>query len=91
VTPKAVASLEGQGGRSDLGGIMVPVDIRGPWDNLSYKPDLSAAIGQQLKDPGALLQNLPGVKSQEQPGTGQPSPPTTPQPKDLLRGLFKKN
>jgi AsmA protein len=89
VTPKAVASLEGQGGRGDLGGIMVPVDIRGPWDNLSYQPDLGAAIGQNLKDPGALLEKIPGLKAPAQPGTPQQGTPASPSPKDLLRGLFK--
>lgn len=94
VTPKAVASLEGQGGRTDLGGIMVPVIVRGPWDNLSYQPDLGAAIGQQLKDPGSLLQRIPGLQAPAAPGAEQPAPaqPGTPAPKpgDLLRGLLNK-
>lgn len=91
ITPKAVSSLEGQGGRADLSGIMVPIDIRGPWDNLSYKPDLGAAIGQQLKDPGSLLQHLPGGKTPAQPGTTEPGTPAPQKPSDLLRGLLKKN
>ncbi|MBX6366529.1 MAG: AsmA family protein [Rhodospirillales bacterium] len=95
VTPKAVASLEGQGGRADLSGIMVPVIVRGPWDNLSYQPDLGAAIGQQLKDPGSLLQRIPGVQAPGTSGAQQPAPaePKSPAPKpgDLLRGLLNKN
>jgi AsmA protein len=93
ITPKAVANLEGQGGRTDLAGIMVPIDVKGPWDNLSYQPDLGAAIGQQLKDPGALLEKLPGLKAPTQPGTTQPQQgaPSSPNPKDLLRGLLNKN
>lgn len=47
VEPKAVASLEGQGGKSDVGGIQVPVIIEGPWDNLSYRPDLEAMLKGQ--------------------------------------------
>jgi AsmA protein len=91
ITPKAVASVEGQGGRNDLAGIMVPIDIKGPWDNLSYKPDLGAAIGQQLKEPGGLLEKIPGMKAPAQPGTPQQGAPTSPSPKDLLRGLLNKN
>lgn len=41
--PKLVASLQGQGSRRDLGGIGVPVVISGPWDHLSYVPDLAGA------------------------------------------------
>ncbi|KAF0223758.1 MAG: hypothetical protein FD176_1784 [Rhodospirillaceae bacterium] len=56
VEPKAVASLEGQGGKSDVGGIQVPVIIEGPWDNLSYRPDLEAMLkGQATKAIGDAL------------------------------------
>jgi AsmA protein len=44
IEPKAVASLEGQGGKSDAAGISVPVIVEGPWDNLSYRPDLAGMI-----------------------------------------------
>ncbi|OJX72163.1 AsmA family protein [Magnetospirillum sp. 64-120] len=47
VEPKAVASLEGQGGKADVGGIQVPVIVEGPWDNLSYRPDLEAMLKGQ--------------------------------------------
>jgi AsmA protein len=50
IDPKAVASLEGQGGKSDATGIGVPVIVEGPWDNLSYRPDLEALVkGQATK------------------------------------------
>ncbi|CDK98631.1 conserved protein of unknown function [Magnetospirillum gryphiswaldense MSR-1 v2] len=56
VEPKAVASLEGQGGKSDVGGIQVPVIIEGPWDNLSYRPDLEAMLkGQATKAIGDAI------------------------------------
>jgi AsmA protein len=42
VEPKVVASVEGQGGKTDLAGLTVPVIVEGPWDNLSYRPDLAA-------------------------------------------------
>ena len=62
VEPKAVASLQGQGGQGDLKGIVVPVVVSGPWSNLSYKPDLSGAITGALRDPQALQQGLEGLK-----------------------------
>ncbi len=65
VTPKAVATSKGQGGSGDAGGIKVPVVISGPWHDLSYKPDLSAMIGNIAKDPKKALEAVkkivPGV------------------------------
>ena len=65
IEPKVAATLEGQGGK-DAAGLMVPVIITGPWDNLSYRPDLAAvakgAAAQAVK--GALdgkLPSLPGL------------------------------
>ena len=77
VEPKVVASTEGQGGQSKLAGLMVPVAIQGPWDNLSYRPDLSGAvgnIGDIAKDPSKLQdlkKLLPGAGAGS--GGGTPS------------------
>lgn len=60
VEPKAVASLEGQGGASDAAGLTVPVLVSGPWHDLSYKPDLAGAVEGLAKDPGKALENLGG-------------------------------
>lgn len=104
VTPKAVASLEGQGGRQDIAGVMVPVLIQGPWDNLSFKPDLAGLVKQQL-DPGKLLEGklpgglpLPGLgassaaPAQPSTGTASPSQPASPLggASDALKGLLGK-
>ncbi|MCP1337661.1 AsmA family protein [Futiania mangrovi] len=62
IEPKAVASLQGQGGQGDLKGIVVPVVVSGPWSNLSYRPDLTGAITGALRDPQALQQGLEGLK-----------------------------
>lgn len=72
VEPKAVASTEGQGGKGDVGGIMVPVVIEGPWDNLSYRPDLGAMVKGQAESAikGALGGALPGAK----PAAGESKP-----------------
>jgi AsmA protein len=99
VTPKAVASLQGQGG-GDAGGVSFPVLVQGPWDNLSYKPDLAGAL-QNLGDPSKLLEGakdlknlpgqlVPGLPGQQKPagGTAAPATPALPKPADALKGLL---
>lgn len=51
VTPKLVASSEGQGGQSQAAGLTVPVIVSGPWSDLSFRPDLAGALQETLKDP----------------------------------------
>lgn len=96
VTPKAVASLEGQGGRQDVAGVMVPVLIQGPWDDLAFRPDLEGLVKQQL-DPGKLLEgklpgglSLPGAAAPQQKDGQQPAQPGSPLggAADALKGLL---
>ena len=61
VTPKVVASTEGQGGDAGAAGLAVPVQITGPWDNLAFAPDLSGAIDEIIKDPTKALEGLKSV------------------------------
>ncbi|MCR6632512.1 MAG: AsmA family protein [Magnetospirillum sp.] len=78
--PKAVATLQGQGGRSDLGGVAVPVIVEGPWDNLTFRPDLEALakgkVGSEIqkrlgdKVPGGLLGGDGGSGSGEEKKSG---------------------
>lgn len=105
VVPKAVASIEGQGGRQDLTGVSVPVRIKGPWDNLTFAPDPKGLIEGALKglteaqgageDPlkGALkgLIGQPGAKTdrQEQPAQGTEGQETPEKKKDPARQLLK--
>lgn len=51
VNVAVVGSLEGQGGRelTDLKGVTIPVQIQGPFANLSYRPDLGAALSGRAK------------------------------------------
>ena len=58
IDPKAAATLEGQGSETDVAGILVPVLVTGPFDDLSYKPDLSGVIDQAIKDPNALKEQV---------------------------------
>lgn len=61
IDPKVVASLEGQGG-GNAAGVVVPVLVTGPWDNLSYRPDLEALLKQNVQNVGKAVESLiPGV------------------------------
>jgi len=46
-----VGSLKGQGGEdlTQLKGVTIPVRVKGPFDDPSYKPDLSAALSDTVK------------------------------------------
>jgi AsmA protein len=56
--PKAAATLEGQGGTEQVAGVLVPVIVEGPWNDLSYRPDLSGALESALRDPEALKEQV---------------------------------
>ncbi len=58
IEPRAAATLEGQGGRADVAGILVPVVIEGPWHDLSYRPDLSGVLEAAIRDPQALREQV---------------------------------
>jgi AsmA protein len=54
VDPQVVASLEGQGGKTDLEGLGVPVAINGPWAAPSIYPDIAGI----LDNPQAAYEKL---------------------------------
>ncbi|WP_203292207.1 AsmA family protein [Maricaulis parjimensis] len=60
--PRAVASIEGQGGASDLQGVIVPIRIRGGFNSVSIGVD-TEAVGQALLQ-GALRNAVGGNGSQ---------------------------
>ncbi len=71
-----------------------PVVVSGPWHNLSYKPDLAAAIGDIAKDPDKALKSLrkliPGLSDTGTGSTtqGSGSPPSTMDAERMLKKLF---
>jgi AsmA protein len=65
---------------SVAGLVAVPVDITGPWDNLSYRPDLAGVAKGLAEDPGKALDVLKGQGSGGGKGVGQ----------QLLKGLLGK-
>ena len=103
VEPKLAATLEGQGGGTDVKGIEVPIIITGSWFNPKFAPDLAAVLNNRegikdaidaVKEDGGkgLLRGLLG--GQQQPaGDGTQngdaaSEPEKIEPKDVIRGLF---
>jgi AsmA protein len=95
---RLVATLQGQGGR-EARGFTVPVHVSGPFDQLSYRPDLSGISRDEPEltlNPGELLQsgealrNLVPGREQQQPAQSdqqqpqqQPQQPQQPQQRQL--------
>ena len=76
--PKAAATLEGQGGEREVSGLLVPVIIKGPWDDLTFAPDLSDLARRALENPEAIEEQIKQLGDQ-----GEAL-------KDALKGLDKK-
>jgi AsmA protein len=57
--------------------------VSGPWDNLSYKPDLAGVIDGIVKDPKKALEWLKNLIPR-QGGSGG----ALPKPEDVLKKLF---
>src|SRR5262249_24583503 len=98
--PKAVASIEGQGGKTDLTGVSVPVRVTGSWDNLSFAPDPKAmlqgavkgvtdALGAGENPLKGALQGVLGKSGGKKPAEGQPAPSGQDQKKDAAEQLLK--
>ncbi len=103
IEPKAVGSLEGQGGDAALKGIAVPVIVEGPWHALTYRPDLAAVIGGGLgkvtespkealegaKEAGeSLLKGLTGQGGGEEAPEAGGAKEDQPNPVDSLKKLL---
>jgi AsmA protein len=79
-----------------VAGMSVPVNVEGPWDNLSYRPDLAAllkgGVGGATNTLKGLVPGLPGSGTSQpggsQPG-GSPSGSKPSNPADALKNLFK--
>lgn len=70
IEPKVVGSLEGQGATAGASGITVPVIVEGPWDNVSYRPDLSGMVTDIAKDPAKALESAKDTLKQLKGGAG---------------------
>jgi len=58
VEPKAVATIEGQGGQFEETGVRVPILVTGTWSEPRFAPDLEGLIRGTLEDPAALGEQL---------------------------------
>jgi len=63
--PRAVASIQGQGGDRDLQGIVVPIRLRGPFNNVGVSVD-TEAVGQALLS-GAISNAIGGNNNAASP------------------------
>lgn len=101
VEPKLAASLEGQGGSSEVKGIEVPILITGPWSSPRFAPDLKSIIQNReniqntiksIKEDGGkgMLNELLGQPQppSEPQGEEAPAESTKPRPEDALKKLF---
>lgn len=50
IAPRAVRSIEGQGGDAGLAGLGVPFRISGPWARVSFRPALEDVVQDRLRD-----------------------------------------
>lgn len=52
--PKLVGTIKGQKSAFARAGVTIPVKVRGPWDNPTFQPDLSAIAKDALKNPSKI-------------------------------------
>ena len=82
LVPRLVADAEGQGGSVETAGLAVPVIVEGPFDDLTYRPDLEGLVTDTLRDPGAVREQVEGLVDQLRGGGGAG-------PEDVLRNLLQ--
>jgi AsmA protein len=50
IAPRAVRSIEGQGGDVGVAGLGIPFRITGSWSNVSFRPAIEEIVQNQLRD-----------------------------------------
>jgi AsmA protein len=50
LTPRAVRSIEGQGGDASIAGLGIPFRASGPWSRVSFRPALEDVVQSQVRD-----------------------------------------
>ena len=50
IAPRAVRSIEGQGGDTGIAGLGIPFRISGAWSNVSFRPAVEEVVQNQLRD-----------------------------------------
>jgi AsmA protein len=70
-----------------VGGVTVPIVAKGPWDNISYQPDLAGIVdpSKLLEDPSKLLKDPSKLLNK---GGAAQSPPAGKGVDNLLQGII---
>jgi AsmA protein len=50
IAPRAVRSIEGQGGDAGIAGLGIPFRVSGPWSRVSFRPAVEELVQNQLRD-----------------------------------------
>ena len=50
IAPRAVNSIEGQGGNAGLAGLGIPFRVVGPWSRVQFRPALEDVVQNQMRD-----------------------------------------
>jgi len=82
LTTRIVGSLEGQGGKSKLQGVDIPVHVSGTFSDPDYSPDLGGVLSEAAK--AEVDKRVEKEKKKLQKKFGKDVPD------DLLKGLFDK-
>jgi AsmA protein len=81
IAPRAVNTIEGQGGDATIAGLGIPFRISGPWARVSFRPALEDVVQSQLRDvlrqqqSGSPLAALSDVLFGPQANAPPPAPP----------------
>lgn len=67
VAYRIVPVLTASSAVDNAGGISVPVDVKGPFNNIKIKPDYAAVIQNALKNPEEIKKTLKNVEDQFDP------------------------
>lgn len=67
VAYRVVPVLTASSAVDNAGGISVPVDIKGPFNNIKIKPDYAAVIQNALQNPAEIKKTLKNVEDQLDP------------------------
>jgi len=50
IAPRAVRSIEGQGGDASIAGLGIPFRVTGPWSRVSFRPAVEEIVQNQIRD-----------------------------------------
>jgi AsmA protein len=98
IAPRAVSSIQGQGGRADIAGIGVPFRVSGPWSHVTFSLAVGDLVQRELQQRmgsalggdnplGSLGAAITGRRPAQDAQKDQQSPPRQPS----ITDLFKRN